>query len=82
MFGELVREKRSKRGYSLQKVCDLCSIDISPSYIYLLESGKRKNPSFQICVELCKVLQIKLIDLFTAFGYKDMYYQMMREIDK
>lgn len=82
MFGELVRKKRNEKGYSLQKVCDLCSIEVSPSYINKLESGKRNNPSFPLCIEICKVLEINLLDLFVAFNYRDVYYQMVTEEDK
>lgn len=41
-FGELLREKRLEKGYSLRKFAQL--IDVSPTYLSQVEQGKVERP--------------------------------------
>lgn len=41
-FGQYIREKRVARGLSLRKFADL--IDVSPTYLSLVEQGKVERP--------------------------------------
>jgi len=41
-FGEFIREKRLAKGYSLRKFAEL--IDVSPTYLSLVEQGKVESP--------------------------------------
>ncbi len=41
-FGELIREKRLAKGHSLRKFAEL--IDLSPTYLSLVEQGKVESP--------------------------------------
>lgn len=41
-FGEFIREKRLAKGYSLRKFAEL--IDVSPTYLSLVEQGKVERP--------------------------------------
>jgi transcriptional regulator with XRE-family HTH domain len=41
-FGELIREKRLAKGHSLRKFAEL--IDVSPTYLSLVEQGKVESP--------------------------------------
>jgi len=41
-FGELIREKRLAKEYSLRKFAEL--IDVSPTYLSLVEQGKVQQP--------------------------------------
>ena len=41
-FGNLVRQKRADRGYSLRKFAEL--VGVSPTYLSLVEKGKVERP--------------------------------------
>lgn len=41
-FGEVIREKRLAKGYSLRKFAEL--IDVSPTYLSLVEQNKVERP--------------------------------------
>jgi transcriptional regulator with XRE-family HTH domain len=59
-LGAKLREHRLGVGLTQEDLADLCDFD--PTYISLLERGKR-NPSFLTLVKIAKHLKIKLSEL-------------------
>ncbi|MEE0865557.1 MAG: S24 family peptidase [Clostridia bacterium] len=68
-FGQFLRDIREKLGYSTYDVNKLC--DISPSYLSLLETGKRK-PSAIILKKIAPIYNLDYIDLYEKAGYVDL----------
>jgi len=61
-FGEVLRQKRKKAGYSQEKLAELCSLE--RTYISFLERGIRK-PSLNITFRIAQVFGMKASDLVT-----------------
>lgn len=68
-LGQYLRTIRENLGYSTYDVNKLC--DISPSYLSLMETGKRK-PSAVILKKLAPIYCIDYIDLYEKAGYLDL----------
>lgn len=68
-LGNYLRKIRESLGYSTYDVNKLC--DISPSYLSLLETGKRK-PSAVILKKLSPIYNLNYIDLYEKAGYIDL----------
>ncbi len=68
-LGQYLKSTREKLGYSIYDVNKLC--DISPSYLSLMENGKRK-PSAVILKKLAPIYNIDYIDLYEKAGYLDL----------
>ena len=82
-FSQLVKKHRMESNLSLQEVANLCDVKITASYISRLELGERENPTFKICMALCKALNIDLREVFRAFEAEDIYDKAIkREIIK
>jgi transcriptional regulator with XRE-family HTH domain len=56
-FGENIRGYRKSSGLTQEQLAELCDFD--PTYISLLERGKR-NPPFLTIVKIAKVLKCKV----------------------
>lgn len=65
-LGEYLKQCRKLKGYSTYEVNKLC--DISPSYLSLVENGKRK-PSAIILKTLAPIYGLNYIDLYEKAGY-------------
>ena len=59
-LGKNLREQRKTRDITQEKLAELCDFD--PTYISLLERGKR-NPAFLTIVKLSKNLKCKVSEL-------------------
>ncbi len=68
-LGQYLRTIRENLGYSTYDVNKLC--DISPSYLSLVETGKRK-PSAIILKKLAPIYSLDYIDLYEKAGYLDL----------
>jgi repressor LexA len=68
-LGQYLRNIRESLGYSTYDVNKLC--DISPSYLSLLETGKRK-PSAIILKKLAPIYNLDYIDLYEKAGFIDL----------
>lgn len=68
-LGKFLRTIRGNLGYSTYDVNKLCNI--SPSYLSLIETGKRK-PSATILKKLAPIYNIDYIDLYEKGGYIDL----------
>lgn len=68
-LGQFLRTIRESLGYSTYNVNKLCNI--SPSYLSLLETGKRK-PSAIILKKLAPIYNLNYIDLYEKAGYIDL----------
>ena len=68
-LGQFLRTIREGLGYSTYDVNKLC--DISPSYLSLVETGKRK-PSAIILKKLAPIYNLNYIDLYEKAGYVDL----------
>lgn len=68
-LGQFLRSVRESLGYSTYDVNKLC--DISPSYLSLVETGKRK-PSAIILKKLAPIYNLDYIDLYEKAGYIDL----------
>jgi transcriptional regulator with XRE-family HTH domain len=60
-LAERLREHRKKQGLSQEELADLVGLD--RTYISLLETGKRDNPTLDTLADLAQVLQISASDL-------------------
>lgn len=60
MHGEMpaLTRKRTQKGLSLRGLASL--IDVAPSYLSALESGKKSNPSIRVCVAIATALDVEL----------------------
>lgn len=68
-LGIYLKSIRESLGYSIYDVNRLCHI--SPSYLSLMENGKRK-PSAVILKKLAPIYNINYIDLYEKAGYIDL----------
>ena len=68
-LGQFLRNVREQLGYSTYDVNKLC--DISPSYLSLVENGKRK-PSAVILKKLAPIYSLDYLDLYEKAGYIDL----------
>lgn len=68
-LGQYLRNIREALGYSTYDVNKLC--DISPSYLSLMETGKRK-PSAIILKKLAPIYNLDYFDLYEKAGYIDL----------
>lgn len=68
-LGKYLKLIRESLGYSTYDVNKLC--DISPSYLSLMENGKRK-PSAIILKKLAPIYSIDYLDLYEKAGYIDL----------
>ena len=68
-LGKYLRNVRECLGYSTYDVNKLC--DISPSYLSLFETGKRK-PSAVVLKKLAPIYNLDYIDLYEKAGYLDL----------
>lgn len=58
---EKIKFYREKRNMSKSELAR--QIDVSPSYITMLENGDKKNPSLEILIKIAKALNIQVTDL-------------------
>lgn len=65
-LGLYLRTIRKELGYSTYDVNKLC--DVSPSYLSLMENGKRK-PSAIILKKLAPIYSLDYLDLYEKAGY-------------
>ncbi len=56
-FGEFIREKRSEKQLTLRGFAKL--VDISPVYASNIEKGDRTAPSYEILMNIARVLTLK-----------------------
>lgn len=68
-LGKYLRDIREQLGYSIYDVNKLC--DISPSYLSLMENGKRK-PSAIILKKIAPIYSLNYLDLYEKAGYIDL----------
>ena len=68
-LGKFLRTVREQLGYSTYDVNKLC--DISPSYLSLMENGKRR-PSAIILKKLAPIYNLDYLDLYEKAGYVDL----------
>lgn len=60
LLGKNLRERRKQRGLTQENLAELCDFD--PTYISLLERGKR-NPAFLTLVKISKNLKCKVSEI-------------------
>lgn len=65
-LGLYLKNVREKLNYSIYDVNKLC--DISPSYLSLIENGKRK-PSAITLKKIAPIYNLNYIDLYEKAGY-------------
>ena len=70
-FGDILLEERKGKGLSLKEVSDLISEGVTPSYLFRLENGEKKNPSFRNVINLAIALEIPLEVILESFGFTD-----------
>lgn len=68
-LGKYLKTIRETLGYSIYDVNKLC--DISPSYLSLMENGKRK-PSAIILKKIAPIYNLDYLDLYKKAGYIDL----------
>lgn len=68
-LGQYLKSIRESLGYSIYDVNKLC--DISPSYLSLMENGKRR-PSAIILKKIAPIYCLNYLDLYKKAGYIDL----------
>lgn len=68
-LGEYLKTIREQLGYSIYDINKLC--DISPSYISLMENGKRR-PSPIILKKISSIYSLDCNDLYKKAGYDEL----------
>jgi len=69
-FGRAIRIARAARGLSQKDVAEL--VQVKPSYVSLLESGKRQNPSVSVMQQFAVALGIPVdLLMLLATDYSD-----------
>lgn len=68
-LGTYLKNIRTERGFSLSDVGE--KIDVSPSYIFRLEKGERKNPSISIISKLCNFYNLDLSSVLKLAGIEE-----------
>lgn len=68
-LGQYLKSVRDKLEYSIYDVNKLCGI--SPSYLSLMENGKRK-PSATILKKLAPIYNLDYLNLYKKAGYLDL----------
>ena len=63
-IGQLIKEYRTSRGYSVNKLANLAGI--SQSYLRDVELGN-KNPTVETLSYICDALEISLADFFNQY---------------
>lgn len=59
-LGKNIKDHRKQSGLTQEQLAELCDFD--PTYISLLERGKR-NPAFLTVVKIAKHLKCEVVDL-------------------
>lgn len=77
-IGELLKKERSKRGMTLQEVGE--GIGCSPSYIYRLEKGARKQPSYAVAKAILDFFELPENSL-TFYESKKKSVELKMEMD-
>lgn len=75
-LGRYLKTIREQLGYSTYDVNKLC--DISPSYLSLVENGKRR-PSAIILKKLAPIYNLNYLDLYEKAGYIDLIEDEKKE---
>lgn len=76
-LGNYLKNVREQLGYSIYDVNKLC--DISPSYMSLMENGKRR-PSPIILKKLSSIYHIDYNELYKKAGYEELIDE--KKLDK
>ena len=63
-FGKTLRELRTERGISQEKLAEMCKLD--RNYIGMIERGER-NPAIVNVVNIARALKVAPGELFRAF---------------
>ncbi len=64
----IIKENRTKKGYSQKQLADL--VGVSKSYINKIEHSSTKQPSIQILNRLSVALEIDFVDLIESANYE------------
>lgn len=64
MLGENIKKFRTAKGLSINALGKLCNV--SAGYISDLEKDKKENPSRDILLKICGILDVKLEDLYSG----------------
>lgn len=78
-MGAKLKQRRMKKGWSLQQVAD--EVDVSKAHIYELELNKVKNPSVETLKKLAKLFDMPLS--YFLDDDEDIEFQVMfRDLQK
>lgn len=61
-MGNNMRKIRKERGMTIERLSELSKV--SAVYIYHLENGTRKNPSYEVMKDIAKGLETSIEDVF------------------
>lgn len=65
-FGEIVRDKRNEKGFTLRKFAQMA--DLSPSYISLMERGEQPPPGEEKIRQIALILDLNVDTLLAEAG--------------
>lgn len=78
MLGKRIADLRAKRGFTQEQLAE--KLEYSPNHISKLESA-RTNPSFELLVNISKVLDIEIKELFNFDEYQTTTF-IKKEFDR
>jgi transcriptional regulator with XRE-family HTH domain len=67
-MGKILKRLRIERGLSRAELAERANL--TREYIFMLEEGQRRNPSFAVMVQLAKALNVEVMALATGQGRK------------
>lgn len=76
MIGQMIAKARKKKGLTLSQLSE--RTHISKSYLSNIERNINRNPSIQVMIKLCNVLEIDIKEL-AAMEYNDDSLELEKE---
>jgi len=80
VIGEVIRKLREKKGLGVNELA--CMIGISGPYLSQIESGKRKNPSYEVLAKIANALDVHIGDLIQEDADKFIIDNIAKEAKK
>lgn len=78
-LGTYLKKIRMSRCLSLSEVGEY--IGVSPSYIFRLENGERKNPSISVISKICNYYNLNLSDVLRISGIEGYEIEDSKDFD-
>lgn len=81
-LGEVIKRQREEKGWSLTELAERTDGRIERSYIFRLEKGEKKNPSWEVVLKLIEVLGINLRELLQLYNQDEILKREFEQTKK